>query len=206
MNTDPRDVKSENLRTLSSPDKNLRSSRSQRRQETSTSSSDDSDTESDTESDSKLDHGHRRNPHQSTPKLYTFHGDSRKWKVFVFQFKEIARASRWNNKIKFEKLLSSLRENAIEFVFKRPKAERRDYHALVKTLKRRYGQTDSAASYRKSLSLIKQTDDEDLDTFSERVEELITYGFPNLEGSAIDELAIDYFLKAVEISPQHSWS
>ena len=90
----------------------------------------------------------------ATPKLDTYHGDPAKWSVFLFQFKEIARVSRWSDRAKFEKLMGLLRDKAIEFISKRPKSERRDYHSLLKTLKRRYGQVDSAATYRKTLSCV----------------------------------------------------
>jgi hypothetical protein len=101
----------------------------------------------------------------------------------------------WDNDTKLMKLMSCLRDKAIEFIANRPTAVRRDFKLLLKELRRHYGKHESASSYRKQLFSTKQADSESIDDYAETVRRLTARGFPGVEEKTRESLATDAFLQ-----------
>lgn len=130
-----------------------------------------------------------------TPKMQTFHGEAGKWRSFYFQFKETARIHHWKESVRLEKLMVCMRDKAIDFIQRRSSRTRHSYEALVSALKKRYGQREPSTACRRQLSYVKQEEEEDLDEFAERVQQLVQDGYPRVDASNTESLAVDAFLR-----------
>ena len=135
----------------------------------------------------------RRSP--MTPKMQTFHGEAGKWRSFYFQFKETAIIHHWRESVRLEKLMTCMRDKAIDFIQRRSSRTRHSYEALVKALKKRYGQREPSTACRRQLSYVKQDEEEDLDDFAERVHQLVQDGYPKVDATNTESLAVDAFLR-----------
>ena len=131
------------------------------------------------------------------PKLDPFKGDSKGWPTFYFLFKQAAKAGGWGSEQKRQKLLSCLRDKAVEYVRRRPRDTLSTYRALVNTLKERYGQPTPAATCRKQLPSVKQAEGESIDDFADKVESLVLDAYPNSPLDQTEEYAVEYFLQGV---------
>lgn len=140
-------------------------------------------------------HGSRRGNRPPPPKMETFCGESHKWKSFKFLFKQTAKIHKWNSRTKLERLMACLRDQALEYVRTRPSSVQRVYKRLMKSLTKRYGQTEPPSSYRKQLYVLKQEESESLDDFADRVYVLTMDGYPDVEDYIVQELAADSFLR-----------
>ena len=135
----------------------------------------------------------RRSP--PPPKMESFDGDPAKWKSFWFSFKMMAKSHQWNKSTKLDRLLMSMREKAVDYLLKRPVGIRSSYDLLVHNLRRRYEQKVPPAASRKQLSYIKQEDTEELADYAERVHQLVLDGYPGVDQTNIQLLAIEAFLR-----------
>ena len=129
------------------------------------------------------------------PKMQEFHGESDRWASFKFQFKQAAHSFKWDERTKLDRLLSCLRNKAVEYIQKRPKGTLKDYRKLMKDLQQRYGQKDPPSTSRRQLSYAKQEEAEDLEEYAERVHQLVIDGFPGVDNDNIQLLAVDAFLR-----------
>ena len=127
--------------------------------------------------------------------MQTFHGERLKWKTFLFSFKEVARSSKWDDETRLERLISCMRDKAINYIQKRPSRVRKNYRRLMRDLRKRYGQKDPPSSSRRQLGYTKQDENEDLEDYAERIHQLVLDGHPGVDDRNIQNLAVDAFLR-----------
>lgn len=135
----------------------------------------------------------RRSP--PPPRMETFQGEHSRWRSFYFQFKLVARASKWGAREKLERLLSCMREKAVEYIETRPSSVRHSYKYLIRDMKRRYGVREPATASRRQLAYVKQEEEEDLEEFAERVHKLAIDGHPGVKDSSVQSIAVDAFFR-----------
>lgn len=91
--------------------------------------------------------------------------------------------------------MSCLRDKAVQYIYTTSHMVRRDYHLLVEALERRYGQTEMPTAIRRELNCLRQTEEEILEDFADRVLTRTYDGFPASGESEVQSLALDYFLR-----------
>ena len=81
-----------------------------------------------------------------------------------------------------------------------------DYETLKKGLTERFGTKDPPLSFRRELQSVKQSDEERLEEFGQRIIFLVMEGHPQAKKETIEDIAVETFSKgckdraAVEIS------
>lgn len=160
------------------------------------------DTASSSASDSDEEARHPRRDYRNDrrrspppPKMDTFHGNSEDWNSFLFQFRQVCKSCKWSDRTKRDKLMACLRGKAIDYVSKRPSSVRKDYHKLLKDLKKRYGKTDTSSASRKELQSLRQEETETVEEFADKTYAMTLEAFPKAAGSLIQTLAVDTFLR-----------
>lgn len=129
------------------------------------------------------------------PKMQTFHGEPTKWRSFLFQFEQMSSSYGWSAEVKREKLMSCMRDRAVEFLETRPAEVLEDYDLLLKDLKQRYGHKTSARASRRELGFVHQGESEDVEEFAERVHRLAIDGHPGVDSQNVQSIAVDAFFR-----------
>ena len=131
-----------------------------------------------------------------SPKMPTFNGNSKDdWVAYHVQFERIAKTYRWDVETKLEKLIESLRGKAASYFGRLPELDRENYAILTTVLLDRYGRKDPPSTLRLQLQFIKQTVEEDLEAFAERVQQLAHDAYPQATVQTVKDAAIDAFLR-----------
>jgi hypothetical protein len=126
------------------------------------------------------------------PKMVVYKGTG-SWEAFKFQFERTATKRRWSQRRKIDKLFDCLADVALEYTHKL--AIHADYDRLMKELERRFARKDTPAVSRKQLFTLRQTDDESLEDWSQRVHFLTIDAFPGAEPNTIHQLSVETFLR-----------
>ena len=131
-----------------------------------------------------------------SPKMPTFNGNSTDdWVAYhELQTERIAKTYQWDVETKLEKLIESLRGKAASYFDRLPELDSENYEILPTDLLDRYDRRDPPGTLRLQLQSIKQTVDEDLETFAERVQQLAFDACPQATVQTVNNAAIDAFL------------
>ena len=131
-----------------------------------------------------------------SPKMPTFNGNSKDdWVAYYVQFERIAKTYRWDVETKLEKLIESLRGKAASYFVILPELDRENYAILTTVLLDRYGRKDPPSTLRLQLQFIKQTVEDDLEAFAERVQQLAHDAYHQATVQTVKDAAIDAFLR-----------
>ena len=131
-----------------------------------------------------------------SPKMPTFNGNSTDdWVAYHVQFERIAKTYGWDIETKLEKLIESLRGKAASYFGRLPELDRENYEILTTALLDRYDRKDPPSTLRIQLQSIKQTVDEDLEAFAERVQQLAHDAYPQATVQMVKDASIDAFLR-----------
>ncbi len=126
--------------------------------------------------------------------MATFHGESNQWRPFIYQFSQTAKTFRWSRKHWLEKLLACLSDKAMEYTHTLSSPVRHNYKDLKSALAKRYGQKDPSIYARRQLPTLKQSEQETVEDFADKVLRLVLDGFPRASNDIIQQLAIEIFL------------
>ncbi|CAC5411559.1 unnamed protein product [Mytilus coruscus] len=118
-----------------------------------------------------------RNEGPIAPKLATFDGKS-EWKPYYLQFIHIANKYNWDTQ-----------QNT------RPLSIQTDFKLLADKLNQRFGNKDIPYTIRRQLQDVRQNDDEMIDEFAERVQEMATDGYIDTPEHVAETISVDAFLK-----------
>jgi hypothetical protein len=140
----------------------------------------------------KRNRGRARSP--PAPKLPSFHGETNKWRAFIYQFSETAKTHRWSRQHRLEKLKACLRDKAMEYVHNLHSHVKYDYKELKKALTKRYGQKDPPSYARRQMYSMKQLDQETIEDYADRVLRLVLDGFPKAPEDITQQVAVETFL------------
>lgn len=128
------------------------------------------------------------------PKMATYDGRN-DWRPYFVQFNHIANRYNWTNQQRLDKLIECLRDKALKFFTSRSTAIQEDYQAICKKLNERFGSRDLPHIVRRQLQDLRQLQEESLEEYAERAQEMATDGYPGTPDAFIQVVAIDAFLK-----------
>ena len=145
--------------------------------------------------DDSSDEGSDRSLSPLPPKMEVFSGDSKgpTWLSFITKFHRIARRRRWSKRKRLDRLFDCLAETALEFAVK--SRGRHSYKELKKELGLRFDLREPPVAARQSLHVMKQSDDESLETYLQRVLTVAMNGYKTCDNNTIQQLATEQFLR-----------
>ena len=117
-------------------------------------------------------------------KLPTFDGKC-DWESFWVQFEFFCNQYQWDAQEKLTRLMSSLRDTAMQYVARLPMSDRISFEQMSAALKRRFGDHVLPETHRATLHSLKKNPRESLHEFAARVGELVSKSYPGLEGSQL---------------------
>ena len=115
--------------------------------------------------------------------------------AFLVQFNRIASASDWTEDKKLDKLIECLRGKAASFDGRLQVRDRDDFNLLKQRLNDRYGHHDPPHTLRQKFHTIRQTVDENLESYAERVQQMAYEAYPEALSHTIEDACIDSFLR-----------
>jgi hypothetical protein len=130
----------------------------------------------------------------SPPKMSTFDGKS-DWRPFFTQFTHIASRYKWSDEQKLDKLIESLRDKALKYFSSRPSSDQRSFKKLSTKMNERFGKKDLPHIIRRQLQDVKQSPEESVEEFADKVLEMTTDGYPDTPEDCRQTVAIDAFLR-----------
>ena len=142
--------------------------------------------------------GQYRRKSPPPPKMATFHGKPEDdWVAFLVQFNRIASAYDWTEDEKLDKLIECLRGKSVSFYGRLQVRDddRDDFNLLKQRLNDRYSHHDPPHTLRQQLHTIRQTVDEDLESYAERIQQMAYEAYPEALSRTIEDACIDSFLR-----------
>ena len=115
----------------------------------------------------------------SLPKLSKYDGTGQ-WKSFYLQFDTYARIRNLTDQEKLEELIILLKDRAIDFLSCQPNHIRYNFQLAIAKLEQRFGKKDLPETLRVQFSHLKQTIDEPVEEWAERVQRLALEAFVDL--------------------------
>jgi hypothetical protein len=100
---------------------------------------------------------------------------------------------KWPSSRRLDKLIDCLGGIALEYVNKLD--IRRDYFRLCREMKRRFSTKDAPVAARRQVQFCRQSEDETLEQFSQRVHFLVIDGYPTAERKTIQQISVEAFLR-----------
>ena len=140
------------------------------------------------------------NPHvwdkRSEPKVHLLqYGGEVEWKVYWLQFELIARRFGWSLDQTLDRLVSSLKDTALEYYADLPHEIRSNLTSLIGALERRFGDKKLPQVYRATLQTLSMSSKESLQDYAARVDRTVRRAHPNLSGAAgacyLEEMIIE---------------
>jgi hypothetical protein len=128
------------------------------------------------------------------PKLSTYDGKT-DWRPYFIQFTNIADKYKWTSQERLDRLLQCLRDKALKFFSIKNKSGKGNYEQMCNKMNKRFGRKDLPHIVRRQLQDLKQEQDELLEEYAERAQEMSTDGYPDTPEEFVEIIAIDAFLK-----------
>jgi len=128
------------------------------------------------------------------PKLSTYDGKT-DWRPYFIQFSHIADKYKWKPQERLDRLLQCLRDKAFKFFSIKNKSGKGNYEQVCNKMNERFGRKDLPHIIRRQLQDLKQEQDELLEEYAERAQEMSTDGYPDTPEEFVEIIAIDAFLK-----------
>ena len=128
---------------------------------------------------------------RNEPKYHVsvYNGDNG-FRAFWLQLKSVAVSCGWSSHEVLHRLVSSLRDKALEYFFDLPVHIQGDLNAAVVAMSRRFDDHTLPETYRQKLSTLKQQTKESVENFSSRVRQMVSKAFPEFVGSDTAEAMI----------------
>ena len=129
------------------------------------------------------------------PKMEVFRGDSKgpTWLSFITKFHRIAKRRGWSKRKRLDRLFDCLAETALEYASK--SKGRHSYRELKKELGLRFDLREPPIAARQNLYLMKQSEDESLEAYLQRVLTAAMHGLKISDNSTMQLLATEAFLR-----------
>ena len=106
------------------------------------------------------------------------------------QLKSVAVSCGWSSQEVLHRLVSSLRDKALEYFFDLPTHIQENLNSAVIAMSRRFDDHTLPETYRQKLSTLKQQTKESVENFSSRVRQMVSKAFPEFVGSDTAEAMI----------------
>ena len=127
-------------------------------------------------------------------KLQFFSGDPKKlsWRGFITKFDRVALLRGWFDNKKLDRLFDCLTDKELEYA---NRAEGRDYYLLKNELALQFNLRDEPVATRQRLHIIKQSEEESLEDFLQRVLTVTIDGYDDAQIATLQQLATEAFLQ-----------
>ncbi|MCG8044734.1 MAG: hypothetical protein N0E48_03455 [Candidatus Thiodiazotropha endolucinida] len=134
-------------------------------------------------------------PSPAPPKMERFSGDPSKlsWNAFIAKFSRTAIRRDWSEDKKLDRLFDCLTDKALEYANR--SVNRDDYNELKKELALRFDMRDAPVAARQQLHVIKQSDEETLEDFLQRVLTITMDGYQKTDTDTVQQIATESFLR-----------
>ena len=119
------------------------------------------------------------------------------WESYSAQFELLAQTNRWPDNQKALQLALALRGGAINVLSSIDPQERDSYFVLARALQQRYGTQGQPDLAKSKLRSRIQRRDEKLPELAEEVECLTRAAYPEINGQALDIIAMEHFTEAL---------
>ena len=131
-------------------------------------------------------------------KQHSFSGDPTRgsWSSFSIKIERIAERHKWSENKKLDRLFSCLTEKALEYAVKCK--NNKSYENLNGELKLRFDSSDEPVAARQKLHLAKQSEDETLEVYMQRILSMATDGFGDFDNAVMQQMAIEAFLRGCQ--------
>ncbi|CAC5378765.1 unnamed protein product [Mytilus coruscus] len=116
---------------------------------------------------------------EPSPQRLPCYDGKTEWKPYYMQFIHFSNRYRWDSKQRLDRLIECLRDKALKFYSTRPPSVQNDFVLVSEKLNQRFGNKDLPCTIRRQLQEVRQTIDETVEEFAERVQEMATGYGPN---------------------------
>ena len=141
---------------------------------------------------------HWREPVQEKSKIKPQSYDGKEdLEEYLTQFELIAELNNWTYKNKSLYLASSLTGDARGLLNELNENDRRDFEAIVVSLKSRFGSINKAEVFRSELQTRMKGKHESIPELAQSVKKLTRKAYPSASIDVIETLALDYFIDAI---------
>ena len=129
------------------------------------------------------------------PKLQVFSGKTGEWNTFIFPFKKAALYYGWGQQEKCDRLLTSLRGKAVDFIMTQPRSLQHNFRELRAALERRFNRQEHPITARRQLNYLQQQEGESLGDYADRVFTKVAEAYPGADEELEQDLAKEAFLR-----------
>lgn len=127
--------------------------------------------------------------------VYKGKGD---WKHFWLQFETVTRRFRWDDDTTLCRLISSLQDQAMEYVSQLSEDTRSSLHRFLVSMERRFGDHVLPETRRASLATLKKQSKETNEEFAARTRLLVSKAYPGMEGTIIfDKMTVEHMVSGL---------
>ena len=117
-----------------------------------------------------------------------------KWGSFWMQFQRIARRYAWDEESVMDRLVCSLRDEALTFFSEMPDYVQNNLESVTHHLSRRFDEHLPPEAYRMSLRSAHCGRNEQLEEYAARIRRLVYKGYPGSEAKLRETLNVEYFV------------
>ena len=133
--------------------------------------------------------------------LPLFKGKS-EWRVFWLQFEKLAFRFGWSAEETRDRLVSCLRDEAMEFYADLAPEVRTSLRLTVTSLSRRFDDQKLPETYRATLQTLHKQPKEGIEEYAARVQKMVGKAYPGIAGTSLmEDLTIEYLVGGL---PDHS--
>ena len=135
--------------------------------------------------------GDKMEPKQQLP-IFKGKGE---WRVFWLQFERVARRYQWDSETTLDRLVSCLKEDALEYFAEQPYDVQHNLHMTVASFVRRFDDRRLPETYRAQLQTMKKNTSESLVEYAAKVRKQVSKAYPGIAGSRlIEDLTIEHLV------------
>ena len=136
------------------------------------------------------------------PKPPTFNGEC--WKSFILRFELWGRQTGLSNEELAARFLLALTGKAAEFSLEIPSACLNNFEEMKLRFTQKFDRTLEPSTARALLHSAKQSSDEDLEDYADRIVKLVDVGYPATSSAERNKLSVEQFLKGCS-DVRHIW-
>ena len=117
-----------------------------------------------------------------------------KWGTFWLQFQWVARRYDWDEEMVMDRLVCSLRDEALTFFYELPDYVQNNLKSATHHLSRRFDEHLPPEAYRSSLQGVRCGRKEKLEEYASRIRRLVSKAYPGCVLKLLERLTVEYFL------------
>ena len=139
-------------------------------------------------------HQLKQEPKVSLP----FFAGKSEWRVFCFQFERMSRRFQWDEEVTLDRLVSTLREDALEQLAEETAEVRASLSLLVALLDHRFGDRTLPETYRASLQTLQKQPRESLEEYATRVRRMVSQAYPGIPNTRLlEDMTIEHLVSGL---------